>query len=182
MSSAVEERVKAILSVVTDIEKLNKSAMIQAAAAGLKMINDYYDELMNEMFVDTMSLYGLDSYKELFDIDLSLSDDKAKSIISSNMKQGVRLFKYNEFGLFLQSLKRESEYFSKSFITMISGITFSQIELLPMLAKKLDELAPPVGKIIFSKNGVNYDSWDSKDFTFSEYDALNSPFSIIDTI
>lgn len=182
MSSAVEERVKAVLSVVTDIGKLNKSAMVQAAAAGLKMINDYYDELMNEMFVDTMSLYGLDSYKELFDIDLNLSDDKAKSIISNNMKQGVRLFKYNEFGNFLQSLNRESEYISKNYITRITGISFSQIELLPILAKKLEELAPPVGVIFLGKNGVNYDSWDSKDFTFSEYEALNSPFSIIDTI
>lgn len=182
MNSTLDERVRTLLAPVINSAGLSNSAMIDTIIFAFDMMNSYYDELMEELFVDTMHQWGLRRYKELFDIDFDTDDTESRQIISDKMKKCISYFEKKEFDNFLKTIDSSIAFNTKDYVMTISGMDFSFVDSLPLLSKKLSELAPPMGRVQLNNSGASYQDWDDKDFTFLQYEALDSPFSIIDTL
>ncbi len=181
VDSKRENRLSTLFSLIkvnTQNGSLNTS-MIKAIDAGMKLVENYFDEILSEIFVDTAQNYGLKMMCDLFDIKPIDSD-----AVKNGFSQGFVNYKYGEFEEESQKAFAEILELSVSnFILNIKGnavlLMYLIIYNIPFIEKYLCPGVVPRA----DTDANDFDNLDDLDCSADDWDEIGKmSFNFIDSL
>lgn len=166
------------------IDERNKGskALVMAYIKGIQMIYDYYDELLQELFSDTMCSFGLNSYVQLLGIDNSLPVEKKRQLINQRLGNTARVRAVGEMNDFLDSVIKECGFYCNNYEIRIAGYRRSKFDYFAKFGEFIEKYIPAGMAVRLNSNGLSANVWSYAKQTFYDLDSYNCPFSVYDTI
>lgn len=161
-------------------EKSRELAELKGYIQGLKLIADDLKQTALQLSPDTAQGTALSLFCDLTGVDYTLSDsEKREQIKKGFLPDGID-YVNGEF-----EEKLEKAHFSARLSA--GTLTFSAMaeqtaEDYKRLAEIMKNYTSPNLYITFDGDGMTFEKWGKTDFMFDEFDNLNFPFSMLDTI
>ena len=178
----IEERIlnlAALLGICTEKNSM-ELAELKGYAKGFELISGDFEETALQISPETAQGIALALFCDMMNIDYSLSDtEKREQIKHGFLLNGID-YKNGEF-----EKKLEAAHFSALLSAgklTISATSEKTAEDYKKLAQLMKNYTTPNLFITFDGDGITFEEWAGIDFMFDEFDNLNFPFSMLDTI
>lgn len=160
--------------------KSKELAELKAYAKGFELISGDLAQTALQLSPETAQCTALALFCDIMGIDYSLSDtEKREQIKNGFLMDGIN-YTNGEFEKQLEAAHFNA-VLSAGKLT-ISATSEKTKEDYKKLAQLMKNYTTPNLYITFDGDGITFDEWAGMDFMFDEFDKLNFPFSMLDTI
>lgn len=157
------------------------NAELKGYTVGFCKLTEYFDQILKEVFVSTASIYGLSKLLEMTRIDECENIEDAREALVRRLAR--------QFGDFaISSLNNEIEQISDKIIGVAIGRVYYLFcinwdwALLKKLGKLILNEFPIYMEVALDGYGMKWEKFDSCNLTFNQFDDIDCPFSVLDTI
>lgn len=155
-------------------------AELKGYAEGIKLILSDLEKTALQLSPETAEDMALSLFCDMMSIDYTLSDSEKRELIKKGFLMDGIHYTNGEFEEKLTAAHFNAQL-SAGTLTL-SNSAEQTAEDYKRLAKIIKNYASPNLFITFDGDGMTFENWDAFDFMFDEYDKLNFPFSMLDTI
>lgn len=184
INSDVFERLYSLIKKIypdTDSD-LQLISLLYACASGFELIGEYFDRIENQQYLDTMSEETVDKYCMLLDINSFFDYEEKRKQIKEKLSECYNEFSADEFISYYKSFGKKFYLLTENFIMTLYGISSSNALQLHEIMNRLEYYLPPFVNVKLTGFGLTFEEWDSMDMSFSSFDYLRAPFSVLDTM
>lgn len=149
---------------------------------GIESVKSFFDMIFQETDIEKASGTGLSIYADMCNVDDALSIEEKRGEIITRLSGQFGAYPSADFASALKKLEPGLSYSSTAYSMTISSVTSENADILKALGNLIEEYVPPYVIVSLDGDGCTFDYWDSTPFVFEDYDRLNCPFSVLDTI
>ena len=182
MMNDVEKRIiklADLISIATE-DNSRELAELKGYAEGIKLILSDLEKTALQLSPETAEDMALGLFCDMMGIDYTLSDSEKRELIKKGFLMDGIHYANGEFEEKLAAAHFNAQL-SAGTLTL-SNAAEPTAEDFKKLAEIMKNYASPNLFITFEGDGITFEKWDTFDFMFDEYDKLNYPFSMLDTI
>ncbi|MGN1329011.1 MAG: hypothetical protein ACI4V4_04850 [Eubacterium sp.] len=181
--NAFERLYSLVNKIVPDIDDdLRLISLLYACASGFELIKNYYDEIKNQQYLDTMSEETIDKYCALLDIYSYFSYEEKKNQIKEKLSEIYNEFCADEFISYYKTFGNKFYIVTDNFEIAFHGISSSNILQLHVIMKMLEYYLPPFVYLKLTGSGLTFQEWETLEMSFQSFDYIGAPFSMLDTM
>lgn len=159
------------------------SGEIAGYEAAIRMMDNWFTELLAELFPDTASGYGLALWEEALNLPCGAEGiQERRSRIRSSMEDVPGLFDTQKFNRQLSMLGLELSLTSQGRLLHIAGTQGSSLERLSRLAALLLPNLSPMAEVELEGDGRTWMEWEAGGHNWNYYDRLGLPAAFYETI
>jgi len=151
-------------------------------SAGIELVKSFFDMILREINVEESTGTGLDIYAGICNIDKNLSPEEKRNEIIKRLSEHFGSYSVKDFEKELQKISPDVSYTSAQYSVMIHSVMSENIDRLKILGDAIEGYIAPYVKVSLDGEGCTFDYWDSTPFTFGDFENMNCPFSVLDTI
>lgn len=149
-------------------------------AEGISFADEMLSQTLNEIFISTMSGFGIERLCDLLNIERKDADEETKQAILKKAAQGSHQISVSEYNEAMAQMDFYSETQTDDGIAYkISPVTK---ENLAVLGEFIENYFPVYRKAVYDGNGADWDFLESLNFYWYEIDASGFSFDIFESI
>lgn len=149
-------------------------------AEGISFADEMLSQTLNEIFISTMSGFGIERLCDLLNIERKEADEETKQAILKKAAQGSHQISVSEYNEAMAQMDFYSETQTDDGIAYkISPVTK---ENLAALGEFIENYFPVYRKAVYDGNGADWDFLESLKFYWYEIDASGFSFDIFESI
>lgn len=158
------------------------SAEVFAYASGLELALSRFEEVKNEIDLNTAEGLGLALYCEMTGTDGELDENEKRQAVEKRISRDYGDYKLNDIYLALADISDELTIMTSKFKFEFNLNSFGNEFDLKKLSQVINEFVPPCTVAGFLGNGATFDKWDATTYLFEDYDSLKLPFQMLDEL
>ncbi len=151
-------------------------------SAGIELVKSFFDMVLREINVEKSTGIGLDIYAGICNINKNLSPEEKRSEIIKRLSECFGSYSVKDFEKELRKISPDIFYTSAQYNVIIHSVTSESIDRLKILGDAIEGYIAPYVKVSLDGEGCTFDYWDSTPFAFGDFENINCPFSVLDTI
>mgnify|MGYP000038984177 CR=1 FL=1 len=149
-------------------------------AEGISFADEMLSQTLNEIFISTMSGFGIERFCDLLSIERKATDEETKQAIIEKAAQSSHQISVNEYNNAMAKMDFYSETKTGDGIAYkISPVTK---ENLAALGEFIENYFPVYRKAVYDGNGSDWNSLELLNFYWYEIDASGFSFDIFESI
>lgn len=182
MSSTVYDRLTALMqSVGVDGEEGSvQYAEIAAYCSAISLAQNTAEQVLSDVFVDTMGEKGMQMYCDLLNIQAGETAEETKEKIIERLSGGFSAISLDDY----RNAEKNVPGLSSEYYTEYETVTINPVskESLSGLSDFMQNYCPVFFSPEFLGSGITFDSLDSLDYRWYETDRLALSFDIWERI
>lgn len=150
-------------------------------AEGISFADELLSQTLNEIFISTMNDFGIELWCDLLCIERQETPEAAKLLILERLKEGRSQITVSEYesALSLLPFYEETAAEDGSILFKITPVTK---ENLAALSNLMNNFFPVYRKCVYDGSGAPWDFLESLGFYWFEFDSMELPFYIYDSL
>lgn len=159
----------------------SEKAEIAGYAAAISLADRFLSNLLDNLFIDTMSQKGISMYSELLNLEKAENEDAAKQNIVSRMAGNYHQLTLDEFksGVQLSESFSVSDIASGQIILQINSLSREAIKNIAYIIKNY---FPVHIKLSADGSGLSWDEFEELNLRWYESDGYELSFGFLDSL
>lgn len=157
-------------------------ALLKGYSAGFESVTNYFDNVLQEIFVLTSKRFGVSKYLELLDIEEYTDLASAKNMVVERLSKPYGTFSNTEFINAFFNLHKDIDLIcTDDGVIYISGIPLNTENLLK-LGNFFRIWVSPFLQVSFGSLGKKWDELELYEMNFKTFDKIGFTFNMLDTL
>lgn len=155
----------------------------RAYAAGFDFVNSAFDDVFENIFVQTSGSRGLRMFLNLIDEKYEADDEQNRRKIFNRFLHDGSFLDFNEFKEELIKTAPESEvFFNNGYIMIKNFIKPVTAENLIKAGRFYKKYIPVFSGLLIGGAGISFEYFDNLEMRWFEFDDVNMPVYILDSL
>lgn len=155
---------------------------VDAYCYALHLIKDKLENIFSETLYENMSGIGARMLCSMLHLSFASDENKKRENIIKRLSCDFGNYEDGMLEEYITFVDENLSAQTENFVMAISGASAKNNDILYKIGEYFKSFLPPFIVADFGGDGLEFDYWDSAEYTFDEYDNFDLSFNFLETL